>query len=102
MNTSPLIAPTPAVGRNPERPPVFSGRQMMAEIQELARKEPTKAVAVAFGVGLLVHLVPTRFLVGTVTAVGALLVRPVLLTLGLTKAVELCQNCKTTSNQPLP
>ena len=35
-------------------------------------------------------------------ALGALLVRPVLLTLGLTKAVELCQNCKSNPNTPNP
>ena len=75
---------------------------MIAEIEDFARREPTQAVAVAFGVGLLVHLVPTRILVGTVTALGALLVRPVLLTLGLTKAMELCQNCKSNPNTPNP
>lgn len=70
---------------------------MLDEIKELARREPAKAVAAAFGVGLLVNLLPTRVVAGTVTAVGAVLIRPVLLSLGVTKAMELC--CQ---NKPNP
>jgi len=63
---------------------------MLDEVKDLARREPAKAVAAAFGVGLLVNLLPTRVVAGTVTAVGAVLIRPVLLSLGVAKAMELC------------
>ncbi|MDB6138166.1 MAG: hypothetical protein JWO94_1238 [Verrucomicrobiaceae bacterium] len=62
----------------------------MGDIEDFARREPTKAVAAAFGVGLLINLLPTRLVIGAATAVGATLLRPTLLTLGVTKALELC------------
>jgi hypothetical protein len=56
------------------------------DAEEFARREPVKAVACAFGAGLLLHLLPTR----ATTAVVSTLVRPVLLCLGLMKAFEIC------------
>jgi hypothetical protein len=47
-------------------------------------------MAAAFGVGLLLNLVPPRVIVGTVTAVAVPFMRPALLALGLLKAFELC------------
>lgn len=79
----------------PTQPAEFPFGRMVNEIKELARREPAKAVAAAFGVGLLINLLPTRVLAGTVTAVGAVLLRPVLLSLGVTKAMELCCQNKT-------
>ena len=79
----------------PTQPPEFSFQRMLDEIKELARREPAKAVAAAFGVGLLINLLPPRVLAGTVTAVGAVLIRPALLSLGVTKAMELCCQNKT-------
>lgn len=70
---------------------------MLQEIKERARREPIKAVAAAFGVGLLINLLPTRVVAGTVTTVGAVLIRPVLLSLGFTKAMELCWPTKSNS-----
>ena len=52
-------------------------------------------MAAAVGAGLLINLLPTRWVAGTAAVVGALLVRPVLLSLGVTKAMELC--CKNSS-----
>ena len=72
---------------------------MFGEISDFARREPAKAVAAAFGTGLLINLLPTRAVVGTVTAVGAALMRPFLISLGLTKAMELCCQ-KTTTHLP--
>lgn len=76
----------------------FSVRQMLGDIKEFACREPVKAVAAAFGTGLLINLLPTRAVIGTATVLGATLMRPVLLTLGLTKAMELC--CQKTPTQP--
>lgn len=74
---------------------------MLDDLREFARREPaTTAAATAFGVGLLINLLPTRAVVGTVTAVGATLLRPALLSLGLIKAVELC--CQKTPNHLNP
>ena len=54
-----------------------------------ARREPAKAVASAFGAGLLLHLLPVR----PVTAVAFALARPILISLGVLKVWELCP-CK--------
>lgn len=68
---------------------------LVGEVKEFARREPVATVAVACGVGLLVHLLPNKWVAGAATALGAMLVRPVILSLGLTKAVELCQQRTT-------
>ena len=78
---------------NPEQPvqPVeFCLRRTLVDIKAFAQREPGQAVAAAIGAGLLINLLPTRLVIGTVTVMGALLVRPVLLSLGVTKAMELC------------
>lgn len=71
---------------------------MLGDIKQFARREPGQAVAAAVGVGILINLLPTRMVAGTAAVVGAILVRPVLLSLGVTKAMELC--CQKTSTQP--
>ena len=71
-------------------------RRTVADIKAFAQREPGQAVAAAVGVGLLINLLPMRLLVGAATVVGGTLVRPVLLTLGLTKVLELCCQKKTT------
>ena len=61
-------------------------RTCLGEAEAFARREPAKAVATAFGAGLLLHLLPLR----AVTAVAIALARPALIILGLLKAWELC------------
>ncbi len=56
------------------------------QAESFAHREPAKAVAFAFGTGLLLNLLPTR----ATTAVVFTLARPVLLCLGMLKAWELC------------
>ena len=73
-------------------------RRVLVEIREFAGKAPAKAVAAAFGLGLLINLLPTRAVIGTVTVMGAVLMRPILLSLGVSKAMELC--CQKSSNKP--
>ena len=70
---------------------------MLGELKQFARREPGQAVAAAVGVGLLINLLPTRLVAGTAAVMGAMLVRPVLLSLGVTKAMELC--CQKSSTQ---
>jgi len=63
---------------------------LLHSAEEFARRDPAKAMAAAFGVGLLLNLVPPRVIVGTVTAVAVPFMRPALIALGLLKAFELC------------
>jgi hypothetical protein len=58
--------------------------------EEFARRDPAKAMATAFGAGLLLNFLPSRFIVGAVTAVAVPFMRPTLLALGLYKAFEIC------------
>ena len=62
-----------------------------------ARREPTKAVASAFGAGFLINLLPIAAIVGALAAIAFTLVRPALLFFGLVKVWELCR-CKRPPN----
>lgn len=84
----------------PAPPPEFSIRRTLGDLTEFSRREPAQAFAAAVGVGLLINLLPARMVAGTVAIIGAALVRPVLLSLGVTKAMELC--CQKSSNPPQP
>ncbi len=81
----------------PIQPAEFCLRRALADIKNFTRREPGQAVAAAIGTGLLINLLPTRWVAGTAAIVGAILVRPVLLSLGVTKAMELC--CQNSSTQ---
>lgn len=84
----------------PAPPLQFSVRRTLDDLKEFARREPAQTVAAAIGIGLLINLLPSRLVTGTVAIVGAALVRPVLLSLGVTKAMELC--CQKPSTPPQP
>jgi len=68
---------------------------------EFARREPAKAVVSAFGAGFLLNLLPLGAIVGALVGIAFSLVRPVLLFLGLIKAVEFyrTQTQPTDSNE---
>lgn len=72
------------------KPAEHLATRFMDEAETLARNDPAKAVAAAVGAGLLLNLLPTRFLVASATAVTLTMLRPALLTLGVIKAFELC------------
>ena len=84
----------------PSPPLEFSVRRTLDDLKEFTRREPAQAVAAAIGVGLLINLLPSRMVTGTVAIVGAALVRPVLLSLGVAKAMELC--CQKSPKLLLP
>ena len=65
-------------------------QDLITKTEDYVRKEPGKAIAVAFGAALLLKLLPTRALVGAVTEVAVRLLPPALLTLGVIKAFEIC------------
>lgn len=64
-------------------------RKALREITQFAKHEPLAAVAAVCAVGLLAKLLPTRWIVATATVATTALVRPALVSLGLTKAMEL-------------
>lgn len=65
-------------------------RRLLSSLREFARREPTKAAAAAFAAGVIINLLPRKAVASAAAAVGATLLRPALLSLGVVKAVELC------------
>jgi hypothetical protein len=65
-------------------------QQFVGEAEDFARRDPAKAVAIAFGIGVALNVLPKRFIVGTAALAAVTLVRPVLLSLGVLKAFEMC------------
>jgi len=55
---------------------------------DYARREPTRAVVSAFGLGVLLNFLPLRLIVSAIIGVFLLLLRPALLFLGLMKLTE--------------
>ena len=68
----------------------------LKKADDYARQEPTKAVLSAASAGFILNLLPIGAIVGALAAVAFALVRPVLLFLGLLKAVEFLR-CKSTN-----
>lgn len=62
---------------------------VLGRIDDYARDQPTTAVASAFGLGLLLHILPIGAIVGTLAALAFTLARPLFLFLGVVKAFEL-------------
>lgn len=63
--------------------------RLVDEAQQMAHREPAKAVALAFGLGLAIQLLPKRFLVSSATSAALTVLRPALLTFGVVKAAEI-------------
>ncbi len=76
--------------------------RLLAQTEDYIRREPAKAAAVAFGVGLLLNLLPARAVVRPLASVGASLLPPTLLGLGLIKAFELCSDRCRSAPAPRP
>ena len=91
-----LTTPTPAPTRNL----ACFLRCKLQEMKAYARREPTQALAAALGVGLMVNLLPTRVVAGTVSTVGAAVLRPILISLGIAKAIELTCNVTPLTLKP--
>lgn len=66
---------------------------LLDQAEAFARREPTKAVASAFGAGFLLHLLPIGAILRALAAVAFALARPALLFLGLQKVWDICP-CK--------
>ena len=74
--------------------------RILHDTENYVRREPAKAIATAFGAGLLLNLVPPRVIIGTITAIAVPFMRPALLSLGLFKAFELCCKADHSATEP--
>ena len=74
----------------PVHPAELFLQQMIGKTKDYVRREPAMAVAMAFGAGMLLKLLPTRAVSRPVAAIAVKLLPPTLLGLGLLKAFELC------------
>lgn len=81
--------PFPSTTTNPT-PAIL--KRVLTDIREFTRTEPVATLAAVCAVGLLVKLVPRSWVVGTVGVIGTSLLKPALLSLGMTKAMELYLN----------
>lgn len=86
----------------PPKPAKPLAKRLISEAETMAHNEPAKAVAAAVGVGIVLNVLPTRFLVASATAVTLTMLRPALLTLGLIKAFELCSSSSKTNRENPP
>jgi hypothetical protein len=81
---------------NPAPPsPEPSSQKWLSDVKKFAAEDPLAASAAAFGAGLVISALPLRTILGSAAAIGATLLRPTLLSLGVIKGLELC--CKKTS-----
>ncbi|MBE2283397.1 MAG: hypothetical protein IAE77_08040 [Prosthecobacter sp.] len=74
----------------PAHPAEHALSRFVDKAETMARDEPAKAVAAAVGAGVVLNILPLRFLVASASAVTLTMLRPALLTLGVIKAFELC------------
>lgn len=78
---------------NPQTPPhaaELSIHQTLKRVEDCVRREPTKAVVVAMGAGLVLNLLPSRVLARATASIATRLLPPLLLGLGMLKAFEIC------------
>lgn len=77
---------------NPEspHPAELCIQRVLEKTEDYVRREPVKAVAAAFGAGLLLKLLPTRAVARPIATVAVKLLPPTLIGLGLLKVFELC------------
>lgn len=74
---------------DPPKPAERFADQLVQSARDVANAEPSKAVAIAFGVGLMIHFLPTRFIASSVATAATAIARPTLMTLGVIKAFEI-------------
>lgn len=61
---------------------------LLIQVESYAREEPEKAMSAAFGVGILLTLLPLGGLVSGLGRLVLLIARPLLMILGLVKVAE--------------
>ena len=75
--------------------------ELMLRADDFARREPTTAMASAFGAGFLLNLLPLGAIAAALVGIAFSFARPALLFLGVLKACEFCraQTSTTTSHE---
>ncbi|MBB5031912.1 DUF883 C-terminal domain-containing protein [Prosthecobacter vanneervenii] len=68
----------------------LSIQRTLRSVEDYVREQPTKAVAAALGVGLVLNLAPPRMLARITSTLASRLLPPALLGLGVLKAFEIC------------
>ncbi len=68
----------------------LSLHQMLEHTEDFVRREPAKAVAAAFGAGLMLKLLPSHAVARAAGVVVSRILPPTLLALGVLKVFELC------------
>jgi len=63
--------------------------RLIKKAETFSHDDPAKALAIAFGAGVLLNILPTRFIIGTAVGLTTLALRPTLMTLGVVKAFEI-------------
>jgi len=76
----------------------LSLQQTLKRVEDYVREQPTKAVAAALGVGLVLNLAPPRMLARITSTLASRLLPPALLGLGVLKAFEIC--CEKIDSKP--
>lgn len=77
---------------SPLHPIEASFHQLMEKTEQFVRREPVKAVAVAFGTGVILKVLPPRAIAKPLVMLTAKLLPPALIGLGLIKALELARS----------
>ena len=86
----------------PVHPAELCLQEIVEKTEAYVRREPAMAVAMAFGAGLLLKILPTRAVSRPVAAITVKLLPPTLLGLGLLKAFELCCQKNTCQSSEPP
>ncbi len=76
----------------PLNPIQASMQQLMEKTEDFVRREPVKAVAAAFGAGVLLKVLPPRAIARPLVAITAKLLPPAMIGLGLIKMLELARS----------
>jgi hypothetical protein len=72
----------------PNTPQPHPGDVFVNRVETYTREEPVKALSAAFGVGILITLLPIGALVSAIGRLVLLLARPLLIILGLVKIAD--------------
>lgn len=75
--------------------------RLLGDLRSFVHREPVQSMAMAVGAGFLLNLLPKRVVAGAVAGLGAVVLPPALIALGLAKALELCCQRQCGSETPL-
>jgi hypothetical protein len=87
----------------PEQPtsqPQPSRDILVNRVESYTREEPTKALSAAFGIGILLTLLPVGAILTGITRLLFLIARPVLLVLGIVKVADTWDAYKSRESKP--